>query len=85
MIDMATGLALEGNKVFVYAMAPFLSLRCIEQAKTGPGLMKLPICFISVGVVYLTDAGQLIIPQRTLLVLDQLLVVASTHLMTIMM
>ena len=58
MIDMATGLALEGNKVFVYAMAPFLSLRSIEQAKTGPGLMKLPICFISVGVgLSYADAG----------------------------
>ena len=50
MIDMASGLALEGNKVFVYAMSPFLSLRCIEQAKCGPGLMDLPICFISVGI-----------------------------------
>ena len=27
MLDVATGLTLEGNKVFVYAMAPFLSLR----------------------------------------------------------
>ena len=27
MLDIASGLALEGNKVFVYAMAPFLSFR----------------------------------------------------------
>ena len=25
MLDIASGLALEGNKVFVYAMSPFLS------------------------------------------------------------
>ncbi len=58
MIDVATGLALENNKVFVYAMAPFLSLRAIEQAKCGPGLMKLPICMISVGIgLGYADAG----------------------------
>jgi len=50
MIDVATGLALQGKKVFVYAMAPFLSLRAIEQIKCGPGMMDLPICLISVGV-----------------------------------
>ncbi len=58
MLDIATGLALEKNKVFVYAMAPFLSLRAIEQAKCGPGLMKLPICMISVGIgLGYADAG----------------------------
>ena len=39
MLDIASGLALEKNKVFVYTMAPFLSLRAIEQAKCGPGLI----------------------------------------------
>ena len=50
MLDVAAGLALEGKKVFVYAMAPFLALRSIEQAKCGAGLMDLPICLLSVGV-----------------------------------
>jgi len=50
MIDVATGLALEKKTVFVYAMAPFLSLRAIEQIKCGPAMMNLPICIISVGV-----------------------------------
>ena len=50
MMDVATGLSLEGKKVFVYAMSPFLSLRSIEQTKCGPGLMNLPICLISVGI-----------------------------------
>ena len=50
MLDIATGLALEGKSVFCYAMAPFLSLRAIEQLKCGPGMMNLPVCLISVGV-----------------------------------
>ncbi len=58
MIDIASGLALEKNKVFVYAMAPFLSLRALEQVKCGPGLMDLPICLISVGIgLGYADAG----------------------------
>ena len=58
MLDIASGLALDGNKVFVYAMAPFLSLRAMEQAKCGAGLMNLPICLISVGVgIGYADAG----------------------------
>jgi len=58
MIDVATGLALENNIVFCYAMAPFISLRAIEQTKCGPGLMSLPICLISVGVgLGYADAG----------------------------
>ena len=50
MLDIATGLALDKKKVFVYAMAPFISLRSIEQTKCGAGLMNLPICLISVGI-----------------------------------
>ena len=58
MLDIAAGLALEGNKVFVYAMAPFLSLRSIEQTKCGAGLMNLPICLVSVGIgLGYADAG----------------------------
>tara|TARA_A100001011_G_scaffold398919_1_gene505191 strand:- start:7482 stop:8399 length:918 start_codon:yes stop_codon:yes gene_type:complete len=58
MLDIATGLALEKNKVFVYAMSPFVSLRAIEQVKCGPGLMSLPICIISVGIgLGYADAG----------------------------
>lgn len=58
MLDIATGLALEGKKVFVYAMAPFLALRSLEQTKCGAGLMNLPICLLSVGVgLGYADAG----------------------------
>lgn len=58
MIDVATGLAVEGKQVFAYAMAPFLSLRALEQIKCGPGMMNLPVCLISVGVgLGYADAG----------------------------
>jgi len=58
MIDVATGLALMGKKVFCYAMAPFISLRALEQIKTGPGIMNLPITLISVGVgIGYADSG----------------------------
>jgi len=58
MIDVAVGLALEGKKVFCYAMAPFISIRALEQIKTGPGIMGLPITLISVGVgIGYADSG----------------------------
>jgi transketolase len=58
MIDVAVGLALEGKKVFCYAMAPFISLRALEQIKTGPGIMNLPITLISVGIgIGYADSG----------------------------
>ena len=50
MVDFAAGLALEGNKVYIYAMAPFLSLRCLEQHKTTTCLMNLDVCSIITGI-----------------------------------
>lgn len=50
MVDFANGLALEGKKVYIYAMAPFLSLRCIEQHKTATCLMETNVCSIVTGI-----------------------------------
>lgn len=50
MIDVAAGLALEGKTVYVYAMAPFVSLRCFEQIKVTLASMNLPVTIIAVGV-----------------------------------
>jgi len=50
MIDFACGMALEGAKVYVYAMAPFLSLRCLEQHKTATCLMNANVCSIVTGI-----------------------------------
>ncbi len=49
LIDVAIGLALKGKKVFTYAMAPFISLRCAEQHKLA-AMMDLPIVNIVAGV-----------------------------------
>ena len=50
MIDMAAGLSLSGHKVFVYAMAPFITLRCLEQIKCSLAMMSLPVTILAVGV-----------------------------------
>ena len=50
MVDLASGLALSGKKVFLYAMAPFITARCYEQVKCVIASMKLPVTLISVGV-----------------------------------
>lgn len=58
MIDVAAGLALNGKHVYVYAMAPFVTLRCYEQIKVAIASMKLPVTIIGVGVGYsYNDAG----------------------------
>jgi len=58
MIDMAAGMSLMGKKVYAYAMAPFLSLRCYEQIKAALSLMNQPVTLLSVGVgVGYADAG----------------------------
>lgn len=49
LIDVAIGMALKGKKVFTYAMAPFISLRCAEQHKLAT-MMRLPIVNIIAGV-----------------------------------
>lgn len=49
MIDVAIGLAIDGKKVFTYAMAPFISLRCAEQHKLC-AMMNLPVINLVAGV-----------------------------------
>ena len=50
MVDVSVGLALTGKKVFLYAMAPFITTRCYEQTKAVISSMRLPITLIAVGV-----------------------------------
>ncbi len=49
MVNVATGLALEGKKVFVYAIMPFATLRCYEVIKVNLSLMNIPVTIIGVG------------------------------------
>ena len=58
MIDVAAGLGLSGKKVYVYAMGPFITLRCLEQLKCSLAQMNLPVTVISVGLgLGYADAG----------------------------
>ncbi len=40
LINVSAGLALEGCKVFAYAIAPFITMRCYEQIKINLSLMS---------------------------------------------
>lgn len=48
-ILVASGLAKMGKKVFVYAIAPFITLRCYEQIRVNCGMMKYPLVIVGVG------------------------------------
>lgn len=53
LINVSTGLALEGYIVYAYAIAPFLSMRCYEQIRINLSLMSqirnINVNMISVG------------------------------------
>lgn len=55
MIGMACGLALEGRRVWVYAIDPFVTLRCLEFVKVDICVMNLPIIMLGVGAGYAYD------------------------------
>lgn len=46
---LAAGLALTGKKVFTYAIAPFITLRCLEQIRVSNAIMNIPITIVGVG------------------------------------
>lgn len=49
MVAIATGLSLSGKKVYIYAIMPFVSLRCYEFIKVNLSLMNLDVTVIGVG------------------------------------
>ncbi|MFA6091894.1 MAG: transketolase C-terminal domain-containing protein [Elusimicrobiota bacterium] len=48
-VALATGLALAGKKVFAYAIAPFITLRCYEHIRLDMAAMDLPVTLVGVG------------------------------------
>ena len=48
-ITIASGLALSGKRVFAYAIAPFITLRCLEQIRVENAIMNIPITIVGVG------------------------------------
>jgi len=56
LINVASGLAIEGYKVFAYAIAPFITMRCYEQIRVSLALLSevrpLNVNLIGVGAGY---------------------------------
>ncbi len=56
LINVSAGLALEGFKVFAYAIAPFITMRCFEQIRVSLALMSkvrpMNVNLIGVGAGY---------------------------------
>jgi transketolase len=56
LINISAGLALEGYKVFVYAIAPFITMRCYEQIRVSLALLSevrpMNVNLIGVGAGY---------------------------------
>lgn len=50
MVTIAAGMALNGKKVFIYAIAPFVTLRCLEQIKVNLCVMDLPVFILGLGI-----------------------------------
>lgn len=49
MMGLATGLALDGWRPYVYSIATFASMRGYEQFRNGPVLHRLPVRVIGIG------------------------------------
>ncbi|MBT3394997.1 1-deoxy-D-xylulose-5-phosphate synthase [archaeon] len=49
MMSVAAGLALNGKKVFVYSIIPFVTARCIEQIKNDICYPNLNVVIVGVG------------------------------------
>ena len=49
MVGIATGLALEGRKVFTYSIANFATLRCLEQIRNDAAYHEANITVVASG------------------------------------
>ena len=49
---IASGLSSLNKKVYTYAIAPFITLRCLEQIRVNNSIMKIPITIVGVGVAF---------------------------------
>src|SRR3989344_1399448 len=52
IIGIAAGLALSGHRVFVYSIAPFITMRCYEQIKVDICYQNIDVTVIGVGAGY---------------------------------
>lgn len=49
MASIAAGMALEGKKVFIFSITPFVTQRCLEQIKLDICLSNLPVTVVGNG------------------------------------
>jgi len=49
MIGVAAGLAMSGKIVYVYAIIPFITMRCFEQIRVDLSCQNLPVKLIGIG------------------------------------
>ncbi len=49
MMGVAAGLALEGKKPYVYSIAPFVTIRCLEQIRNDIAYQNLDVKIVGVG------------------------------------
>jgi transketolase len=54
-IAVAAGLSLGGKKVFAYAIAPFITLRCYEHIRVELAAMNIPVTLVGVGAGFSYD------------------------------
>lgn len=54
-IAVAAGMALDGKKVFAYAIAPFITLRCYEHIRVCLAAMNVPVTLVGVGAGFSYD------------------------------
>lgn len=58
MISFAAGMSLEGNKIYCYALTPFITARCYEQIKCSASMMSTNISLLGLGAgLSYADAG----------------------------
>jgi len=48
-IGIAAGLAMEGKKVYIYGIIPFITMRCFEQIRDDLCEMNLPVTIVGIG------------------------------------
>ena len=56
LVNVATGLALEGYRVVAYAIAPFITMRCLEQVRVNLAILSqvrpMNVTLVGVGAGY---------------------------------
>jgi len=47
---LSAGMAMEGKHCFLYGIAPFVTIRCLEQIRVANSIMNIPVTVVGVGI-----------------------------------